>query len=218
MLGVIGGLALGALGAGMSAYQSGKNRRAMAEAQEEQRKQDAWDQLIQAAGGQGVSKASPIQPLPAADYATPVAQLGKLFTEYDRAQQADSYREALLELKQMQAQAAAQDAGLRRSLDQAKLAKEVYGIGGGLDPEIQLLNSMLRNQGLDPIAQPQQDTLPGHVVQHLQQQNPWLTVPNDPLNLFLGGAGMPQGMQQQGAPAATAMDLTTALDPMFFPK
>jgi len=80
-------LALGGVGTGLNLFGQRKARKEAKKAQAEQRKEDALYNLMAVAGGQGISKPSPISSLPQVDVGSALIQLGQLANSYDMQKQ-----------------------------------------------------------------------------------------------------------------------------------
>ncbi len=64
-------------GTGMSLYQQGQSRKDAKKAQEEQKRQDAWSNLISIVGGRGPTGMTPVSVAPQVDYAGALSTLGQ---------------------------------------------------------------------------------------------------------------------------------------------
>jgi len=87
--------AISAAGLGLSAYEQKKQRKEAKEAAKKQAAQDAWENLMSAAGGQGLARAKPIEAPPAYNLGPSVSNLGATTMSYAQKQaEADADRKA----------------------------------------------------------------------------------------------------------------------------
>lgn len=95
-------LAVQAISSGMSLYDQQRARKEAKKATEEQRKQDAWTQLMAAAGGQGVVRPTPISEAPTVNYGGALAQIGSSLGSFSDKQAASAQAAKELAAKQDQ--------------------------------------------------------------------------------------------------------------------
>ena len=93
-------LGIALAGTGASLYGQSRARRAAQRAAAQNRRQNAWTQLMQAAGGQGVSSVADQSAEPTVDYGAALAQLGNTLAANTQAEELSQYRTRQLDLRQ----------------------------------------------------------------------------------------------------------------------